>query len=72
MAAITAKKTLIISEDWCKGCGICVSTCPKDVLEMKEEVVAIKDLEKCIYCELCEMRCPDFAIYIKEDEEDDS
>lgn len=68
---IKSKKTLIIDKEWCKKCGICVSSCPKEVLEMKGETVKIIDIGRCIYCELCEMRCPDYAIYIKEGEEND-
>lgn len=48
----------------CKGCGICVALCPKQVLELrypevKCEVVRVQD---CIGCLMCEMHCPDFAI----------
>jgi len=57
-------KLLKIKKDWCKGCGICVEFCPKKVLILKDEKVEIDDLEKCIKCGLCELRCPDFAIYL--------
>lgn len=57
-------KTLIIKEDWCKGCGICVEFCPTKVLILHDEKVKIDDIEKCIKCGLCELRCPDFAIYL--------
>lgn len=57
-------KSLTVINDWCKGCGICVEFCPKNVLEMKDGKVDIKDLESCIQCGQCELRCPDFAIYL--------
>ncbi|WP_416197948.1 MAG: 2-oxoglutarate ferredoxin oxidoreductase subunit delta [Sporanaerobacter sp.] len=57
-------KVLHINKSWCKGCGICVAFCPKNVLELKNGKVNIKDLDACIKCGQCEMRCPDYAIYL--------
>lgn len=56
--------------DSCKGCGFCVEYCPKDVLVMSEEFnrkgyhppKVVKSGE-CVNCNLCEMICPDFAIF---------
>lgn len=58
------EKILHIDKNWCKGCGICVSFCPKDVLELKDEKVNIKNIDACIKCGQCELRCPDYAIYL--------
>ncbi|WP_425448668.1 4Fe-4S binding protein [Dethiothermospora halolimnae] len=55
---------LVVKPDWCKGCGICVAFCPKNVLELKEGKINIKDIESCIECGQCELRCPDYAIYL--------
>ena len=67
---------LHILKDRCKGCGFCVEYCPKDVLVLSEEFnakgyhppKAIKSGE-CVNCSLCEMICPDFAIYSVDAEE---
>ncbi|MCL4872971.1 4Fe-4S binding protein [bacterium] len=53
-----------INEKFCKGCSICVDFCPTDVLEIKGAVVAVKNLEACTRCQLCDLRCPDFAIQV--------
>jgi len=56
---------LVLIHGWCKGCGLCVEICPKQVLSTerlrKVEVVAA---ERCIACGMCELVCPDFAIVV--------
>ena len=61
-------KRLVINPKWCKGCGICAAFCPKNVLEIVHEKVKIKDEAACIKWGLCELRCPDYAIYIEKEE----
>lgn len=49
----------------CKGCGICVEFCPKSVLVLDElGKVQVQDKESCIACGQCELRCPDYAIFV--------
>lgn len=58
---------VLINDDWCKGpdCRICVTACPVNVIEMKGFSAVPARMEACTGCELCEMKCPDFAIHIQ-------
>lgn len=50
----------------CKGCGICVGFCPKNVLKVSDlEKVEVINEKDCIKCKQCETRCPDYAIFIE-------
>jgi 2-oxoglutarate ferredoxin oxidoreductase subunit delta len=66
--------TLAINERCCKGCGICIEFCPKQILVLSDKGKVTSDqLDLCIKCGQCELRCPDFAIrVIKEDKGDQS
>lgn len=66
-----------IIKDRCKGCGFCVEYCPRGVLELSSEFNIkgyhppyVKDGESCVNCRLCEMLCPDFAIFCTLEEEE--
>lgn len=50
----------------CIGCGICVETCPTDVLrqDAKTKKAFIKYPADCQICHLCRMYCPVNAIEI--------
>jgi 2-oxoglutarate ferredoxin oxidoreductase subunit delta len=61
---------VLIIKDRCKGCGFCVEYCPKDVLALSEEFnrkgyhpPEVVKTDECVNCNLCEMICPDFAIF---------
>jgi 2-oxoglutarate ferredoxin oxidoreductase subunit delta len=63
---VKAKAEIVINRDFCKGCGICVSFCPKKVLELDEHEKAVaRRPENCSACRVCELRCPDLAIEMK-------
>ncbi len=62
------QKELVIEPSWCKGCGICVAFCPVKALEIVGEKARLKEDNNCVLCGQCEMRCPDYAIYLKDKE----
>ena len=64
MANTAGNRTVFqLNQRLCKGCGICIELCPKAVLKADHNGKPVmEDAENCIHCDLCEMRCPDFAI----------
>ena len=56
---------------WCKSCGICIAFCPTGTL-VKNDLgqPVVQNLEKCIGCGWCELRCPDFAISVDQTTDD--
>lgn len=64
-----------INEIVCKGCGLCVRACPKNVLALSRTKLNAKgyhpaevaDPEGCIGCASCARTCPDVAIRIEKD-----
>jgi 2-oxoglutarate ferredoxin oxidoreductase subunit delta len=70
MSTTQAKKqegppVITVVRAWCKSCAICVEFCPKDVLAMKDGYPEVVDLAACNRCQLCDVRCPDFAITVR-------
>jgi 2-oxoglutarate ferredoxin oxidoreductase subunit delta len=60
------KASIEIYQSWCKRCGICAAFCPAEVLAQDESgMVYVKDPDRCTNCQLCELRCPDFAIHVR-------
>lgn len=62
-----------VDSDRCKGCGLCVDACPKNVLELSGKVNAKGYFpayqarpEDCVYCAICGNICPDVAITLSE------
>lgn len=65
------KMPVSIASKWCKGCGICIEFCPKDVLGFDEKGKSmVKNPDECNKCKQCELRCPDFAVVVKKEAKD--
>lgn len=61
---------LFIIADRCKGCDFCIEFCPNKVLEASRDFnrkgyhpPVMKDGIECNNCGICEVICPEFAIY---------
>jgi len=62
-----------ISAEGCKGCGLCISVCPQNVLAFERERLNLKGYypvaparpEHCTGCALCALMCPDCVIVVE-------
>jgi 2-oxoglutarate ferredoxin oxidoreductase subunit delta len=60
------------SDELCKGCGLCVSVCPKKILQLDQDRLNSKgyhpascvDQSLCIGCAFCAVQCPDSVITV--------
>ena len=66
---------IIVREDRCKGCQLCVQFCPKQVLRISDRLNAkgyfvseLFDKDGCIGCGICYRMCPDVAITVYKEE----
>ena len=64
---------LTFRTDRCKGCGLCVSACPKGLISIAKDKINQKghhpaeltDPEKCVGCASCAIMCPDCIIEVE-------
>jgi 2-oxoglutarate ferredoxin oxidoreductase subunit delta len=57
---------IVIDEEKCIGCGICVDFCNVDAIAVNDErgVLEVVALEDCIECHSCQQNCPEGAIMV--------
>ena len=64
---------LTIFEDTCKGCGLCITACKKNLLKLDTGKLnakgyhpsSIEKQDECIACAACARICPDVAIEVE-------
>lgn len=64
---------VIFLDELCKGCGLCVSVCPKKILQLDQDRLNSKgyhpascvDQSLCIGCAFCAVQCPDSVITVE-------
>ena len=64
---------LTFKAEKCKGCGLCVDACPKQVLALDADTINQKghhpvkavNEEACIGCAFCATMCPDCIITVE-------
>ena len=64
---------ITFNTDLCKGCGLCVSSCPKGILAIDTDQINKKGYspavmvheDKCIGCAFCATMCPDCIITVE-------
>ena len=64
-------KKVEIDVDKCKGCLLCTTACPRQLIIQSRnfnksgyKYVEVTDQEKCNSCSFCAIMCPDMAIKI--------
>ncbi len=64
------KGKVIIDKERCKGCGLCISVCPKKILSLSKDRnkkgfhYAVTKKEGCTGCASCATICPDVVIEV--------
>ncbi len=67
-------KEIVIDDQFCKGCGLCIQVCPRNVFGKGKKrnragylLPQVDSSENCAVCYFCEMTCPDLAITVIEE-----
>ena len=67
---------ILIDEEWCKGCYLCLHYCKKEIFGKSKKRNArgyslpqILAPEKCTSCKSCELICPELAISVQKEKE---
>jgi 2-oxoglutarate ferredoxin oxidoreductase subunit delta len=64
---------IVVDERYCKGCGLCIRVCPRDIIVLDPDTITDKgyhpaklvDESRCNGCASCAVMCPDVAITVE-------
>jgi len=64
---------ITVNEYYCKGCGLCIEVCPREIIALNPDVITAKgyhpamltDESRCTACASCALICPDVAITVE-------
>ena len=67
------KAKVTFATEFCKGCELCITVCPKKILAIDTKVTnakgyhpaGITDQDACIACASCAKICPDSVITVE-------
>lgn len=68
-----AKGIVTFNDELCKGCGLCVTACPLNIVQLDESkmnskgyyLAHVAEPEKCSGCTNCAVMCPDAVITVE-------
>jgi 2-oxoglutarate ferredoxin oxidoreductase subunit delta len=68
-----AKGRVHFREERCKGCELCTTVCPVNIVKMDKERInqrgynpaTVREMDKCIGCGNCATICPDLVITVE-------
>jgi len=69
---------ITIDKVYCKGCDICLSVCTKKIFSSSKKrnnygssMPDVQNPENCLACRMCERLCPDGAINVEVEKNED-